>query len=173
MKNYYKFIPLILIIILISILEFQTDIDFKSSDYINIILVLLTYFYVVFTWEMVKNIKVESHLEKRPYIVYDIWSENSWMYFKVENTGKTLAKDFNLEINPDINITEKYTLNYPIFANTVPYFPPKKKIQTYIGSKSDFFDRNPSIYNIKLTYFDQFGKEYKEIYEFDISHIKN
>ena len=173
MKNYFKFIPPFLTIVLLFFLEFTMDIDFKSSDYINIILVFLTYFYVVLTWEMVKNIKDESHLEKRPYIIYDIWSENSWMYFQVENIGKTLAKDFNLEIIPDIDIIRNYTLNSPIFENTIPYFPPKKKIKTFIGSKSEFFEKNPDSYVIKLTYSDQFGKIYDESYEFDISHIKN
>lgn len=172
MKKLYKFIPPLLAILALIGLEVFSNIELKSADYINISLVILTYFYVALTWEMVKNIKDESHLEKRPYIIFDVKPQNSFLYFQVENIGKTLAKNLKVSIDPDIKIIKNYTLNTSIFKSAIPYFPPKKQVQTYIGSKSDFFEENPISFQVTISYSDNFENNYKESYNLDLTHIK-
>lgn len=173
MNRIYKFILPTASIILLITLELLRAIELNVADYINISLVILTYFYVSLTWEMVKNIKDESHLEKRPYIIFDISTNNSLLYFHIENIGKTLAKDVSVKISPDISITKNYTLNTSIFDNPIPYFPPNKIVKTFIGSRANFFEENPIIFEVTITYSDSFKNKFNESYSLNLTHIKN
>ena len=89
MKTAFKYIIPSLVIISFLILAITEKADFDSGDYLNFGLTLLTYFYVVFTWEMLERMKTESYLERRPYLVADFKSPKSNLHFELENIGKT------------------------------------------------------------------------------------
>jgi len=65
MKFFFKFFVPSFFIALFCGIAFFTPSTFKSNDYLSFSLNLLTYFYVVFTWEMLLNLKQESYLEKK------------------------------------------------------------------------------------------------------------
>jgi len=75
MKIILKYIiPIGILAIGISVF-YKSDIQFLTSDYLSFTLILLTYFYVYFTWETLDKMKKESHLERRPYLISDFTSE--------------------------------------------------------------------------------------------------
>src|SRR5690606_42039038 len=75
-----KFRLIIIPIILISIfvvLHVVGQVKWKETDYLSVGMIVLTYFYVVFTWEMLQRIETQNYLEKRPYIIADFYKERS------------------------------------------------------------------------------------------------
>jgi hypothetical protein len=162
--------PLILIIFIFLIIN--DKVQFDSSDYLTFGLTILTYFYVVFTWEMLEKIKTESYLERRPYIIADFESPKSELSFFVQNIGKTPAKDVVIKINPDFKIINADSINNSMFKDKIEFYPPNKRVETFIASTSEFFKNNPNKYVVTLTYKDSFNNSFNEKITLDLNHHK-
>ncbi|MGB3152123.1 MAG: hypothetical protein WBB27_15820 [Maribacter sp.] len=173
MKTVFKYIIPSLIIISFFVLTITGKADFDSGDYLNFGLTLLTYFYVVFTWEMLERMKTESYLERRPYLVADFKSPKSNLHFELENIGKTPALYVKVKATPDFELLNKEdTINSTIFNDKIEFFPPKKIIETYLSSTSSFFEKNPDKFTVELNYEDSFKKKFTEKIILDLNHHK-
>ena len=172
MKIILKYIvpPLALIVFILLIVN--DKVEFDSSGYLSFGLTLLTYFYVVFTWEMLEKIKTESYLERRPYIIADFESSKSELSFYVENIGKTPAKDVIIKIKPDFKIPNADSINKSIFRDKIDFYPPNKRVETFISLSPEFFKNNPDKYVINLSYKDSFKKSFNEQITLDLEHHK-
>lgn len=154
------------------LIVYNSNIQFLTSDYLTFFLILLTYFYVYFTWETLDKMKKESSLESRPYIISDFTSEKSELGFYVKNIGKTPAKNVKVSIEPDIIKYNNDSLNQDIFGNKIEFFPPDKIVETTINSTSDYFKSNPDNYVVTLNYTDSFNVKYSEKILLDLNHHK-
>ena len=173
MKTVFKYIIPSLIIISFFVLIITGKADFDSGDYLNFGLTLLTYFYVLFTWEMLERMKTESYLERRPYLVADFKSPKSNLHFELENIGKTPALNVKVKVTPDFELLKKEdTINSTIFNDKIEFFPPKKIIETYLSSTSSFFEKNPDKFTVELNYEDSFKKKFSEKIILDLNHHK-
>jgi hypothetical protein len=172
-KTAFKYIIPSLIIISFLILAITEKADFDSGDYLNFGLTLLTYFYVVFTWEMLERMKTESYLERRPYLVADFKSPKSNLHFELENIGKTPALNVKVKVSPDFELLKKEdSINTTIFKDKIDFFPPGKLIETYLSTTSSFFEKNPDKFNVQLEYEDSFKRKFSEKIILDLNHHK-
>ena len=173
MKTAFKYIIPSLVIISFLILAITEKADFDSGDYLNFGLTLLTYFYVVFTWEMLERMKTESYLERRPYLVADFKSPKSNLHFELENIGKTPALNVKVKVSPDFELLKKEdSINTTIFKDKIDFFPPKKLIETYLSTTSSFFEKNPDKFTVQLNYEDSFKNKFSEKIILDLNHHK-
>ena len=154
------------------LIVYNSNIQFLTSDYLTFFLILLTYFYVYFTWETLDKMKKESSLERRPYIISDFTSEKSELGFYVKNIGKTPAKNVTVSIEPDIIKFNNDSLNQDIFGNKIDFFPPDKIVETTINSTSVYFKSNPSHYVVSLNYTDSFNVKFSEKILLNLNHHK-
>lgn len=174
MKNIFRIIVPIILIAIFVVLHIINKVNWKATDYLSFGMIVLTYFYVIFTWEMLQRIETQNYLEKRPYIIVDFLTERRVLKIYVENIGKTPAKNVKVELQPDILTFQNKSLNQTLFDNPVQFFPPGKKVETAIDFKNKFFkevkDRN---YQIKIFYEDvATTKEFIEVIDIDLDHLE-
>ncbi|WP_111710230.1 COG1361 family protein [Lutibacter citreus] len=172
MKETFRYIIPTLIIIVFIYLITNNQTEFDSSDYLSFGMIFLTYFYVIFTWEMLERMRTESHLEKRPYLIADFDSPKSNLSFYIKNIGKTPAKNVKIKVNPDIKLRDSDTINTTLFKGKIEFYPPSKKTETYITTTSDFFKNNPDKFTIDLEYMDSFNNKFTEVITLDLNHHK-
>ncbi|MBW8245289.1 hypothetical protein K1F50_21005, partial [Muricauda oceani] len=112
MKKFFRIIiPLILITIFV-VLHVIDKVNWKATDYLSFGMIVLTYFYVIFTWEMLQRIETQNYLEKRPYIIADFHKERQILKIYIKNIGKTPAKNVKVVLQPDV-ITFENKLDKP------------------------------------------------------------
>lgn len=138
-------------------------------------MILLTYFYVVFTWEMLNRIETQNYLEKRPYIIADFHKERQIVKFYIKNIGKTPAKNVKIEIIPDVITFQDKSLNQTLFKNTIAFIPPDKKVDTAINSRHNFFkDVENRDYQIIIKYEDSTkkNKKFSETIDINLNYLE-
>ncbi len=151
------------------------SVDWKATDYLSFGMIVLTYFYVVFTWEMLQRIETQNYLEKRPYVIADFHKERQVLKIYIENIGKTPAKNVKVKLQPDVVTFQNKSINQTLFENPIQFFPPGKKIDTAINSRNDFFEKVENRnYQINITYNDfATNKEFREVINIDLDHLEN
>lgn len=166
-------IPAILIVAFV-VLHVLDKVDWEATDYLSFGMIVLTYFYVVFTWEMLQRIETQNYLEKRPYIIADFHKERQVLKIYVKNIGKTPAKNVKVELLPDVITFQNKSLNQTLFKNPVKFFPPGKKLDTAINSRSTFFNQvETRNFQIKIEYQDlASNKIFQEEVNIDLNHLE-
>lgn len=168
----FRFIIPFFIIGLFILVHFYSGIDWKITDYLSFLMILLTYFYVVFTYEMLHRLETQSYLEKRPYLIADFTSERRILKVYVKNIGKTPAYNVEVKLIPDLHTHSGQSLNQTLFKNKIAFFPPEKKVETIVETFIDFFKKGSYQFQIELTYQDNFNENYKEMINVDLGHIE-
>jgi len=59
-----------------------------------------------------------------------------------------------------------------IFKNRIEFYPPDKKIETYVAQTHDFLNTNTPKFLINIEYKDMFSKEFSEKAILDLNHHK-
>jgi len=139
MRTIFRLIIPTILILTFLILLYLGKIDWKATDYMSFSMIVLTYFYVVFTWEMLNRIETQNYLEKRPYLIGDFHKQRQIVKFYIKNIGKTPATNVTIEIIPDVITFQGKSLNQTLFKNKIKFFAPDKKIDTAIHARKDFF----------------------------------
>lgn len=165
----YFLIPILIAGFFIFVLKFEIK-NLDTSVLSNFLMVLMTYFLVVFTWVSIKKSKNESYFNNRAYIIFDIESDEGIFIFTLQNIGKTPAYDVKLSSEPDLQIFNVSSLNY-VFKNQIKFFPPGKVIKSDFDYSDDFFDREISP-TITINYKDIEGKLHTEKTIVDLSFRK-
>lgn len=175
MKKIFRIIIPITLFTVFVVLHVVNKVNWKATEYLSLGMIVLTYFYVVFTWEMLQRIETQNYLEKRPYVIADFHKERQVLKIYIKNIGKTPAKNVKVELQPDIITFDNKSLNKTLFENPVQFFPPGKKIDTAINSRNDFFKNEENRkYQIKIHYEDvASNKEFNEVIDIDLDHLEN
>jgi hypothetical protein len=173
MKTIFRIIVPIILIAVFVVLNIIDKVNWKATDYLSFGMIVMTYFYVVFTWEMLQRIETQNYLEKRPYIIADFYKERQVLKIYVENIGKTPAKNVKVKLQPDIVTFQSKSLNQTLFENPIQFFPPGKKVETAINSMNTFFKEEENRnFQIKILYEDvATNKEFSEVIDIDLDHL--
>ncbi len=174
-KNFRLIIIPIILISIFVVLHVVGQVKWKETDYLSFGMIVLTYFYVIFTWEMLQRIETQNYLEKRPYVIADFYKERQVLKIYIKNIGKTPAKNVKVILQPDIITFENKSINQTLFENPVQFFPPGKKVETAINSRNDFFknEKNRN-YQIKIHYEDvASNNKFNEVIDIDLDHLEN
>jgi hypothetical protein len=175
MRNLFRIIIPTLLILLFIILHIVGKVDWKETDYLSFGMIVLTYFYVVFTWEMLKRIETQNYLEKRPYIIGDFHKQRRVVKFYMKNVGKTPATNVKIELIPDVITFQGKSLNDTLFKNPIAFFPPEKKIDNAINAAKDFFTESENRdFQIKIEYEDSLksNNKFSEIIRLNLNHLE-
>lgn len=164
-----------MLILIFLILLFLGEINWEATDYLSFGMIVLTYFYVVFTWEMLNRIETQNYLEKRPYIIGDFHKERQVVKFYVKNIGKTPATNVRIQILPDVITFQRKSLNDTLFKNPIKFSAPDQKIDTAINSRKDFFEKEKNRnFQISIGYQDTIGgsKKFSETIDLNLDHLE-
>lgn len=145
----------------------------NASDLVSFLTALLTYFYVIFTGRMVKQMVDTAEDESRPFIIVDMEYDDGVINFSLRNIGKTPARNIRAKIEPDINLMNKKTLNNTLFAKPISLMPPGKEIKTFVGMHYELLKEDqPKVFEILVEY-EWKKKKAKESYIIDLSVYQN
>lgn len=176
MKTILKYIIPSITVFGILIYSFICQNEIDSTTTVSLVTIALTYFYVVFTWEMAVNMKQDSELERRPYIIPDFFIINhNSLIFHIINYGKTPAFEVTVNIDPDIKMGGGRKLSDDMFGEPIHIIPPNREIKTSVGFSKQIFqdEKFPKKYKIYISYKNTRGKIYNETYTQDIDYMKH
>jgi hypothetical protein len=175
MKIIFKYLIPLLGLLLFIILILTDSLKINVSLFANILTIGLTYFYVLFTWEMVSSMKIDSQLERRPYIVPDFFvQDHSYLIFAIKNYGRTPAFKVKVKISPDIELYGKL-ISDSLFALPISIMPPNREIKTIIGfSKKIFQNANYcKEYVVFIEYTDMQGQKIYENFSLNLDYLRH
>jgi len=178
MKKIFLFVlPLlfILIYILSAMLPSISNKFGGPSELSNFLIVLLTYFYVVLTGIMVRQMIENQKLERRPYIIADLDFVEHLVWFTLKNIGRTPASNIKVRIEPELKTIDKKNVSEILFNKPIKFFPPNKEFRSFINTSIEILkDENPQEFRIYLDYQDVERKEkFSESYLINIENQKN
>jgi hypothetical protein len=135
----------------------------------NIILSLFTLIflavYVWKTWAIAKSSKESVEQTKRlideetaPYVIVFFDMHNSIVFLVIRNTGKSIAKNIKIGIEPDISnlLSDKTSKEYCkiLFSEGIKMLVPEQEIRTFVNMSFDIYNKKdiPMEYNIRALY---------------------
>ena len=175
MRIFFRIIVPTVLILIFLILFYLGKINWEATDYLSFGMIVLTYFYVVFTWEMLNRIETQNYLEKRPYLIGDFNKDRQIVKFYIKNIGKTPATNVKIQIAPDVTTFQGKSLNETLFKNQIKFFAPDQKIDTAINSRKDFFEKETNRnYQIKIEYQDTIrsSRKFSETIDLNLDHLE-
>lgn len=145
------------------------------SELSNFLIVLLTYFYVVLTGIMVRQMIENQKLERRPYIIADLDFIEHIVWFTLKNIGRSPASNLKVRIEPELKTINKKSISEILFNKPIMFFPPNKEFRSFINTSIEMLkDENPQEFKIYLDYQDVEGKEkFSESYLINIENQKH
>lgn len=166
------------------ILEIGKHIESYNGSY----MVILTLIYVVCTfliWLITKKqISQVTKFEKertRPYLIFDIYSLDRDIYFKVENIGMRPALNAKIILDPMPCRSDSINIKHSnILTNIIRFLPPGRSIKDFFDSGYSFFshsDKTPKApedlqFNVKIEYQGTDKEQYSENYKLDLNFQK-
>lgn len=176
MNTLFRYLFPAFLIIAFIVLSMTSVLELNLTIIISFITILLTYFYVVSTWEMTNNMRNDSELEKRPYIIPDFHiKDHMAIVLSVKNFGKTPALNIKINVKPDIKIFNKLSLNDGFLESPISIMPPFREIKTVVGLSKDIFqdDSYPKEYEITLQYSNSRKEKFGESYILNFDFMKH
>ncbi len=152
-----------------------TEITQISAVGATILLVVLTFFYVLNTRATVKEMKTARETQLRPYIIIDFdFYKTSLCDMVIKNVGNGAAFDVQINFEPDV-VYRKPDIklsDLPVFQQ-LKFFPAGKEIRFFFRNMSDKSNvSSQNQFNAKLRYKDSAGKEYPDILSLDLTWHK-
>lgn len=124
-----------------------------TAAFIGFLTVLLTYFYVVLTGLMVRQMVKAQEEERRPYITVDIEFEQSEGWLVISNIGRLPATDVKINIDPEIVAVRERKLSETILGKPIAYFPPGKTLRSFVDVGRDLLGKDsPKEFTARVSY---------------------
>ncbi len=152
-----------------------TEIAQMSAAGATVILVVITFFYVLATWSMAKEMKTARETQLRPYMIIDFdFPKINLCDMIIKNVGNGAAFDVQIHFEPDVVYREPdiKLSDLPIFQR-LKFFPAGKEIRFFFRDMRDKYKINvQNQFNANLRYKDSAGKIYDETLSLDIGWHK-
>lgn len=134
------------------------------------IMAYATYKMVKSTNESVNEMKLSREETNSAEVVTYFEVDAHRMYFVIENVGKTIAKNVNIEVNPELkdSMGRKYAN-----LKEISYLPPNYKIKTFFDMTHSHYTKFKEYPHIKfiITYKNIYGRIIKREYESDLNYL--
>jgi hypothetical protein len=148
------------------------------------VLGVLTFVYVMATIILVAAGLWQTHLTRlalkksdesesrryRPYVIFDMYSENVAVYASIKNIGASPALNVNLQVSPELqrDLAGEDQI-CPLQGNSVSFLAPKREIRDICGFGQVFNEKYPKqIFTGRVAYQDSDGNEYSEEFHIDL-----
>jgi len=139
-------------------------------------LVSVTKEYVMLTRKLSQtNTKMVEEMN-RPYVVVNIFTENTLLKLSIKNFGNRPAKNVDITFTPDIDVIIQKIgdTNDPIFESKSllkqSFIPPEYEIRNILYYGANYFERTDAgehEFNVVVKYSDELDKNYEEVYNID------
>lgn len=93
---------------------------------------LLTFYYVVLTYLMVREMNATREEEAKPFVVVDIEFDVMRRMLAIRNIGKTPAYDLTIEFEPPIHLFMDERLGSSFLSKPIAFLPPGTLLRTAI-----------------------------------------
>jgi hypothetical protein len=114
---------------------------------------LLTYYYVVITWSMVRRMAIAQENDRRPFVSVDFELENAMGYVVVHNHGLSPASDVRISFDPELVGTRMRKASEGLFAKPISFLPPGRERRSFIDSGSALLRKQaPVEYTATISY---------------------
>ena len=96
--------------------------------------VVCTVVLCIFSWRSNRLTRHLYEAENRPVVICDFFSQNTCLYFRVKNIGRTTATDVRLEPMGPIPQLVRDWKDHPLVANGIAFLPPgAERVFFYCG----------------------------------------
>ncbi len=151
--------------------------DVTAAATIGLLLVTAWYAYTV--KETLSEMQRMRQADLRPYVsAYFTMEKSPFIYFDVENSGRTGAVGVQFTFDPSIRILGKDTTETAILNKGIPFLPPGRHLSTFIASSFEYHDAYPQdeervlTWKCQVAYTDaQTGQRYQENFLLDLEHL--
>jgi hypoxanthine-guanine phosphoribosyltransferase len=156
----------IIIIIVISTVLYFTPFAF-TGDVITVISSLFAAISAISAWITVYLLVKDHHERNKPIIIIDFISEGEGIQAVIKNIGQSLAKNITFDFSPK---PISYQLAKIFFDNPITYLTPGNQIKiTFIRHRVGIMPKDYPVFDIKINYQEQGGKNLQEEYSVDLT----
>ncbi len=135
----------------------------------DIVMICLTFTYVITTILILKSSNKQFKENIRPRVYVDFKFLNAIMYIVVKNIGERAAHNINIKFDPDIKYEKEETLNNIPLIKNLPFLSPKNELDTVLGTGFDILPRNKfDRVEAIVKYEDEKNNEYTEKHSFSL-----
>lgn len=140
--------------------------------------ILATFVVALTTFRTLNEMEATRISHTRPQIIVDIDMKIGRPIFdiRVKNIGNGVGYNFTSEWSPELLDANGHNHSEMELFKNIEYFPPDKEIVTIFESTISFFQKKPPlprIYNVKVTYQDEYNKTYNATCIINLSVYEN
>lgn len=140
----------------------------KTSDFLQdnsaLIMLFLTFMYVLITYLMLSSSIKANEENLRPYVIVSLPVNNLKLYFTIQNIGKRPAHNVQIETNPPIETIQDKVLKGNCNTLLYQYFlAPNQELKNLVGHTPSIISATSTkMFDITITYRDSNEKKYVE-----------
>lgn len=152
------------------------SLDDYLKNYSSLILVFLTYVYVLLTYLILNSSNKLAKEQLRPYVIANFTEENNSLYFSIKNYGKRPA--YNIKVNMSDGLEEfqvdairgnyKYLLEQKFLA-------PLQELKNFVTDPAYIISpRKKDInkcFDFNITFYDSDDEKYELKYQIDLNNF--
>ena len=158
-------------------------IDWLNSNE-GFVLGILTFVYVIATIVLVATGLRQTYLTRlalkrsdeseqrryRPYVIFDMYSENIAVYASLKNIGASPALNIHLQVEPELRQEIRgEECPCPLLGNSISFLAPNREVRDACGFGEVFNQQFPEqIFRGTVSYSDSNGNHYNEKFHLDL-----
>ncbi len=164
-----------LLIVLNPLFSGKLSFEKYLSEYSSLILIYLTYIYVLLTFLILNSNNKLSKEQLRPYVIASIYQEENNVFFSVKNYGKRPALNTIIKMSEGFEELQFNSIrgNYKHLLNQ-KFLSPGQEVKNLVSDPAAIIkprkkDAKKS-FEFKIEFFDTDNKKYKLEYQIDLSN---
>jgi hypothetical protein len=144
------------------------------SSIVTFLTALLTYYYVVITWSMVRQMTQAREADRRPYVSVELEFVDAMGFVVVSNHGICPASDIVLSFVPELVCTRNRKVSETIFSKPISNLSPSKSIRSFVDAGVALLTQEaPQSYSVTISYnWKPFNRHYEEKQEIDLTFYR-
>lgn len=152
--------------------------EYTTADWAGLQFVVLVIAALV-AWRQVREARRQREEQARPFVVMTLEIRSTVGEFRIENVGRTIARDVRFAFDPPIESSWDGDAGHVPFAKTnllqhgIPTLPPGKPVEALFDQLPARLQKGlPDDYEVTISYEDPLGKKYSEPMTVGYSHLK-
>jgi hypothetical protein len=152
--------------------------EFTTADWAGLQFAVLVTAAIV-ALRQVREARAQREQQGRPFVVMTLEVATTVAQFKIENVGRTIARNVRFEFNPPIESSWDGEAGHVPIAQTnllkhgIPTLPPGKPVEALFDQLPARLGREmPDDYEVTVSYEGPLGKTYSEPMTIGYSHLK-
>jgi len=159
-----------------GLVEFLNENSGAFAVIFSAVVAIATVVYAILTWRLVSETRKMREAQTEPKVSVTIQPREEWIKLidmVIQNIGLGPAYNIKFEINPDFEYMKgKFLSELGFMKNGLKYLAPNQKLQFFLTSMiENFEEKTKKPFEIRVTYQNNIGKTYKDVYMIDFSQL--